>query len=320
MSLSKDVCVCCSKMIKNCHKLISCKMCKLYVHKKCTKLKPRELKTLIPNEWLCKNCNVSKMPDNSFSAEIDNLNSNVNVSDVNFEKYDKMMFNPLRYECMLKLNDENVRRSSRVECNYVTTEQLCQNISKDEGDFVLFNLNIRSLNHNFDKLNSCLKGLKHNFAIIGLTETQLKEKPYDCLNMPNYKLEYVNRIDRKSGGVCLYIRNDIKYKLRTDLCRANSNLESCFIEIENDITRNILVGVIYRSHESIESFNNDMDQILQILSKENKKSYLLGDYNIDLLKEETSGSISDFLDLIYSHHVIPSITKPNYYKKFSNYN
>ena len=38
--------------------------------------------------------------------------------------------------------------------------------------------------------------------------------------------------------VCLYIRNDIKYKLRPDLCRANSNFESCFIEIENDKSRN----------------------------------------------------------------------------------
>ena len=94
------------------------------------------------------------------------MNSNVNVSDVNFEKYDKMMFNPLRYECMLKSNDENVLRSSQVECNYVTSEQLCQNISKDEGDFVLFNLNIRSLNHNFDKLNSCLKALKHNLQLL----------------------------------------------------------------------------------------------------------------------------------------------------------
>ena len=49
---------------------------------------------------------------------------------------------------------------------------------------------------------------------------------------------------------CLYIRNDIKYKLRPDLCRANSNFESCFIEIENDKNRSIIVGLIYRSHTS----------------------------------------------------------------------
>ena len=77
-------------------------------------------------------------------------------------------------------------------------------------------------------------------------------------------------VGRNSGGVCLYIRNDIKYKLRTDLCRANSNFESCFIEIENNNCRNILVGVIYRAHTSIDIFNTDVNHVLQILSKENK--------------------------------------------------
>ena len=86
----------------------------------------------------------------------------------------------------------------------------------------------------------------------------------------------MNRVGRNSGGVCLYIRNDIKYKLRTDLCRANSNFESCFIEIENNNCRNILVGVIYRAHTSIDIFNADVNHVLQILSKENKNYYLVG--------------------------------------------
>ena len=101
---------------------------------------------------------------------------------------------------------------------------------------------------NFDKLNQCLKSLNHKFTVIGLTETQLKDKPHDHLQLPDYNLEYMNRTGRNSGGVCLYIRNDTKYKLRSDLCRANSNFESCFIEIENDKSRNIIVGVIYRAH------------------------------------------------------------------------
>ena len=310
MSLSKDVCVCCLKTINNCHKLISCKICKLFVHKKCTKLKPRELKKLNPKEWLCNNCSVSIQSDDSYLNKIENLNVNVNVTDTDFDKYDKMVFNPLRYECMQRSNGEDILKSSHVDCTYVSSEQLSQNISKSNADFTLFNLNIRSLNHNFDKLNACLKGLKHNFAVIGLTETQLKGKPYDYLNIPNYNLEFVNRVGKNSGGVCLYIRKDIKYKLRTELCKANSNLESCFIEIDNGMNRNILVGVIYRSHESIDSFNNDMDAILQIVSKENKNCYMLGDFNIDLLKEETHRPISDFLDLIYANHIIPSITKP----------
>ena len=166
------------------------------------------------------------------------------------------------------------------------------------------------MNKNFDKLTQCLKSINHKFTVIGLTETQLKNKPHDYFQLPNYNLEYMNRVGRNSGGVCLYIRNDIKYKLRPDLCRANSNFESCFIEIENDKNRNIIVGVIYRSHTSIDCFNADIDSIFQILAKENKIHYLLRDFNIDLLKDETHRPTSDFLDLIYSYHLVPTILKP----------
>ena len=34
-----DLCVVCSKLIKKCHKDLACKLCKKYVHKKCTNLK-----------------------------------------------------------------------------------------------------------------------------------------------------------------------------------------------------------------------------------------------------------------------------------------
>ena len=88
------------------------------------------------------------------------------------------------------------------------------------------------------------------------------------------------------------------------------NFESCCIEIENDKNRNIIVGVIYRSHTSIGCFNADIDSILQILTKENKIHYLLGDFNIDLLKDETHRPTSDFLDLIYSYHLVPTILRP----------
>ena len=46
------------------------------------------------------------------------------------------------------------------------------------------------------------------------------------------------------------------------------------------------------------------------MGKENKDCYLVGDYNIDILKDETNRSIGEFLDLIYSNHMIPTITKP----------
>lgn len=69
------------------------------------------------------------------------------------------------------------------------------------------NANIRSISKNFDKLKNCIKSTNHDFTIIGLSETHLKEKPHDFYNLPGYNMEYVNRVGRNKGGVCMYISN-----------------------------------------------------------------------------------------------------------------
>ena len=116
------------------------------------------------------------------------------------------------------------------------------------GKFSFLNVNIRSLSKNLDKLKDCIDILKEDFSVIGISETHLKQKPDDFYNLYGYKVEYTNRIGREKGGVCMYISNQFNYKLRTDLCHANSNYESCFIEIECDNAKNIVVGVVYRAH------------------------------------------------------------------------
>ena len=70
----------------------------MFVHTKCTKLKTKELKCL--DKWKRDKC--SEVVDNSDDTDIEcvsydvkNLNANVNVADINFDKYDEMLLNPL---------------------------------------------------------------------------------------------------------------------------------------------------------------------------------------------------------------------------------
>ena len=142
----------------------------------------RKLKNLKPDDWTCNKYRINFNETNeneSYLNDMENLNGNIILEDTNFDKYDKMLFNPLRYENMLKeaeSNAENMFKSIDIECSYVTSENANRNISEEQSDFTLFNLNIRSLNKNFDKLKQCLKGVNHNFNVIGLTETLLKDK------------------------------------------------------------------------------------------------------------------------------------------------
>ena len=65
-------------------------------------------------------------------------------------------------------------------------------------------------------------------------------------------------------------------------------MEAAFIEIEKNIFNtksNILVGVIYRMpNTSTSVFNDRISDVLNIVHRERKVCYFLGDLNIDLLK------------------------------------
>jgi len=100
--------------------------------------------------------------------------------------------------------------------------------------------------------------------------------------------------------VCLYISNKVKYVKRPDLCIANDNLESCFTEIVRENSKNIIVGIVYRAHTKIDNFINDITPILNKIAAENKIEHLMGDFNIDLLKEDSHRPTHDYLDLVYS--------------------
>lgn len=307
----RDLCVSCSKIIKNCHKNISCKICKGYVHKKCTKLKRKELARMDSNEWMCHKCkndtsNIPLSDDNG--SDID---ESINVREVDFEKYDNMIFNPLRYQHTSKeLNDEIQDTYQSPQCSYITPDQFNTLFPSTDDNFSILNVNIRSLSKNFDKLRECMKSVDHDFSIIAVSETHLKQKPHEYFDIPGYKIEYMNRTGRDKGGVCMYISNKLKYKLRTDLCKANSNFESCFVEIENNNQKNIIAGTIYRAHTPIDNFVTDIDPIFQKIIAEKKINYVMGDFNIDLLKDDIHRPTHDYLDLIYSYSLIPTIFKP----------
>ena len=225
----------------------------------------------------------------------------------NFEKYDEMVFNPLRYQGADNIGDLD---NNIMECNYLTPRQLKdKNLLSDEK-FSILNLNIRSLRKNFDKIKECLKEMEHYFTIIGVSETHLKEKPTQYYDMPGYNFEYTNRVDRGKGGVGMYVSQLIEYKVRKDLNKTTPNFESCFIEIDRRNKKNIVVGVIYRSFTSIDYFIHEMNPIIETISNENKEIYIMGDFNIDLLKEEKYRQIHDYLNMILSYSMLPTITKP----------
>ena len=115
--------------------------------------------------------------------------------------------------------------------------------------------------------------------------------------------------------VCLfYIRNNIEYFLREDLSINNKCIESLFIEVKKESigkSQDAIVAVIYRPPDTnIRTFNEYLSSILLKTKAEKKLLYFMGDFNINLLNTDSHHATQEFADIMYSHAIIPNITKP----------
>ena len=89
----------------------------------------------------------------------------------------------------------------------------------------------------------------------------------------------------------------------------SNQLESAFVEICNKIHKNVIVGCIYH-HPSmdINEFNDDfLNPLLESIESDNKKLFLVGDFNIDLLKVDIDSSTTKFFE---SNLLVPHIIHP----------
>ena len=110
------------------------------------------------------------------------------------------------------------------------------------------------------------------------------------------------------------MKNNFDFEVRNDLTLCNDVLESLFVEIDGKyfgMNRNTLIGIVYRPPgQSMSLFNEQLSSILSTLRKENKGLYIMGDYNINIMNSDTHTCTSEFLEIMYSHCLIPLINKP----------
>ena len=173
---------------------------------------------------------------------------------------------------------------------------------------------MKSLPKHQNELEIYLDSLNCNFSLIGLTETWLDDSKEALHDISNYTCLHRYRQNRKGGGVTITVRNGVAFKVRNDLEFVHSVTDSIFIEVEKNIfgtSSNLLIGVICRMPDSsVETFNDQMHDWLNIIQRERKICYVLGDLNLDLLKHEEHRPSSAFLDILYSYSVYPLISKP----------
>ncbi len=99
---------------------------------------------------------------------------------------------------------------------------------------------------------------------------------------------------RNGGGVCLYVKSNLNFKIRDDL--ANKDLELIFVQIYNPRSRPFLVGTWYRPPPSSALHVFPLFQeIIDKIDAENSELYLLGDLNCDLLSQTPNANTLELL-------------------------
>lgn len=183
----------------------------------------------------------------------------------------------------------------------------------------IFSQNIQSLNAKFNEFKVYFEGcLKSVFSIICLQETWLAEdSDLSLLQLNGYNLISKGRASSRHGGVAIYLKETVKYKVLPISSQANI-WDGLFIEIEienfSTSKKKIIIGNIYRPpRDNVNNYNifiSEMEQILHGLQNGNKEIAIAGDFNIDLLKIKERHIFNDYFETILLNGFIPKITLP----------
>ena len=176
----------------------------------------------------------------------------------------------------------------------------------------MFHVNTRSLSKNFDQLKNVLSAVETKFDVMGITETkQQVEKGFITnVDLDGYCV-YTQPSNSNAGGVGLYVNNKLDHLERNDLGKLDDDFESIWTEIKNKKGKNFLYGCLYR-HPNADTAKF-MEYIESTLTKIDKNKYavfLMGDFNIGLLKYESHNYTNDFINSLVSHSFLPYILQP----------
>ena len=186
-----------------------------------------------------------------------------------------------------------------------------KNLPKEKVDstFSVFSSNVASINRNLENVLILLDELDFHFNVIGITETKITNSNENNFHpsIPGYVFEYVPT-PLASGGVGLFVDQSLYYTVLEKT--SNEAFQAIWIEISFVNHKNIVCGIIYRQHNSPDYFQSYFEEVIEKMVSDDKTVHIMGDFNIDLLKCETSKISQDFLLSLQSCYLIPTVDKP----------
>lgn len=163
-------------------------------------------------------------------------------------------------------------------------------INSDDFLNVIY-LNIRSVRNKFTDIKNLMTSYDFIIHILVLSEIHINSNEQDRFQLNNYDAFFSCRDENKGGGVVIYVLSTILSKLKYEQCFCESNLL-----IVNLPVLNCNVMAVYRPpHVNKNDFLNTFEEIIS----QHKNMYIIGDFNIDLLKKNDS-HVQKYLEILNS--------------------
>lgn len=216
------------------------------------------------------------------------------------------MFNPFQHEesnaIDSALNDFHL---NKLNCNYYFSDSDVW--TQYKNNFNLMSFNISSIPLHLEAFSDqCLDTLGITFDVIGFCETRLNGEICNLYSLSGYTAYFKNK-NTSGGGVAIYIDNRFQGYIYENISLLQTHIESLFIRLVKPL--NCIVGMIYRPPNSnTDDFLASLEDILQFISAMNIPCYIMGDFNINLLK--VSNHMQVFINLLFAYYFSTTITKP----------
>lgn len=184
-------------------------------------------------------------------------------------------------------------------------QDVVQTADYNKGLFIVAHLNCRSLYPKLDEMKDLLTrwtGSGQN-VVLGLSKTWLSESVDDgVVSVDGYIIHRRDGVGKAGGGVLIFASDNIKSARRRDLEVAG--IELIWVEVRI-AGRCLLVGNVYRPPRSSNEWMDSMHCILDRALQEKVDVILLGDFNCNLLKQDSRTGLlcSIMSELNYSQFI-----------------
>ena len=205
------------------------------------------------------------------------------------------------------IDDIDVVIEANYDCGQYDLDTFKNIVHDDNQQLRMIHINIRSVNKNLDEFLLYLRKLDVKFPFICLGETWLASDD-DFNDVPGYNAFHSTR-GRPSGGVSILIDNQYQSKILPEFTTNTALLESVGVNI---IIRGKPLNLIciYRPPStSITEFNEEFSVFVKNIPK-NELSYIVGDFNINMLDSNPSNAIITFSELMQTEFFFPLINVP----------